>query len=200
MVALTREEFDAEIHRLDRWIDRAERLPNQVFRTAPRHPRFIEFDLLLSRGFFDATSTVRHALQTKWITFGVLAPDPVDYYSSHFGKLPYLRFELSESPDSFVAALNQDPGGSPADAIADRADIVVCHDESWRWLIVGDRSIELGVVAGFDAEAGAAIESGLSGLGLLRVNEAVERVVSVALRASAAARVGAKLIENYRST
>ena len=47
----------------------------------------------------------------------VLSPDPVHYFHRQFNKYPLLEIDYGDSNESYLAFLNEDPGGSPADAV-----------------------------------------------------------------------------------
>ena len=63
----------------------------------------------------------------------VLSPDPVHYFHRLFGKYPLLEIARDDSPDSYLAALNEDPGGSPADAIATNWSASVVFPPAGKW-------------------------------------------------------------------
>jgi len=46
-----------------------------------------------------------------------------------------------------MQALHEDPGGSPADAIAYNSDVMLVYPQSGPWAIYGDREMEIGIVA-----------------------------------------------------
>jgi len=57
----------------------------------------------------------------------VLEPDPVHYFHRLFGKFPAIEIARSDSARTYIEFLNQDPGGSPADAVGTNC---------WAWVIV----------------------------------------------------------------
>lgn len=63
----------------------------------------------------------------------VLDPDPVKYFYRHFNRYLCLEIAYGDSIDSYLAALNEDPGGSPADAIGINWSISVILPQSKRW-------------------------------------------------------------------
>jgi hypothetical protein len=56
----------------------------------------------------------------------VLDPDPVHYFYRLFKKYPAFEVALGDSPQSYIQFLNQDPGGSPADAVGTNC---------WAWVV-----------------------------------------------------------------
>src|SRR6266436_1975561 len=47
----------------------------------------------------------------------VLEPDPIWYFHRHFHKYPLLEIASDDSADAYLSSLQEDPGGSPADAV-----------------------------------------------------------------------------------
>jgi hypothetical protein len=47
----------------------------------------------------------------------VLSPDPVQYFHRLFRKYPLVEIRVGDSTDNYLSILNEDPGGSPADAV-----------------------------------------------------------------------------------
>jgi hypothetical protein len=63
----------------------------------------------------------------------VLEPDPVNYFHHLFGKYPFIEIGYGDSSESYLAALNEDPGGSPADAIGTNwwAAVIIPRSSNW---------------------------------------------------------------------
>jgi hypothetical protein len=57
----------------------------------------------------------------------VLDPDPKHYFLHHFKKYPIIEIRSEDTLDQYIASLNEDPGGSPPDAIGTN-----CYE----WLII----------------------------------------------------------------
>lgn len=47
----------------------------------------------------------------------VLRPDPIHYFHRYFDKYPLLEIGTADTVQSYLDALNEDPGGSPGDAL-----------------------------------------------------------------------------------
>lgn len=86
-----------------------------------------EIDVWQKRSFF--TTLINHASvidDNGWVLFCV-DPDPYLYFFRHFQVLPLISSDSVTSCDEFSQAIYQDPGDSPADAIAYRGEkIVIC--------------------------------------------------------------------------
>jgi hypothetical protein len=63
----------------------------------------------------------------------VLSPDPVHYFHRHFNKYPLFEFGRDDSVDSYLVALNEDPGGSPADAVGTNWSASVIFPPGAKW-------------------------------------------------------------------
>jgi hypothetical protein len=65
----------------------------------------------------------------------VLDPQPVTYFHRHFGKYPILSLLRGDSAETYIALLNEDPGGSPADAVGTNCYEWIILPESHRWFV-----------------------------------------------------------------
>jgi hypothetical protein len=65
----------------------------------------------------------------------VLYPHPVTYFHQHFGKYPILSLQKGDLAESYIALLNEDPGGSPADAVGINCYEWVILPESHKWFV-----------------------------------------------------------------
>jgi hypothetical protein len=72
----------------------------------------------------------------------VLDPDPVHYFHRQFGKYPVVEIAYGDSPQDYLKFLNQDPGGSPVDAIGTNCWAWVVVPPSIRWFVHALRSDE----------------------------------------------------------
>jgi hypothetical protein len=65
----------------------------------------------------------------------VLDPDPVAYFHRHFGKYPILSLWKGDTAETYLALLNEDPGGSKADAVGTNCYEWVILPESHSWFV-----------------------------------------------------------------
>jgi hypothetical protein len=65
----------------------------------------------------------------------VLRPDPIHYFHEHFKKYPLLQIDRDDSAKTYLAALNEDPGGSPADAVGINWSAAVIFPPGTNWFI-----------------------------------------------------------------
>lgn len=189
--------LESEVFRIGQILTFA-RLPRQLFREWPNSTSVLELDNLTSGDFFSDALKVAQDLGEECIFWGLLRPDPVSYFFSHFGYFPWLRILPGDSPREVVAALHQDPGGSPADALALNFEVVVIYGRSLRWIIVGDQALEIGLLATMDIVA-TQIWNGAFREVLLTPEEAVCRLFSASLRSGVRPDIEREFRANYCS-
>jgi hypothetical protein len=127
----------------------------------------------------------------------VLKPDPIEYYYKHFGKYPLFTFGKEDTGADFIAAINEDPGDSPADAIIHNSVVIVVHSESCRWLLYGDRDFEIALIASADFDAASAVQSSLGAERLFSMTGAIEQLLSVVYRGVVPIDIRNALLSNY---
>jgi hypothetical protein len=74
--------------------------------------------------------------------YAVLEPDPVHYFYRQFKKYPVAEIAFNDSSDAYLSFLNEDPGGSPADAIGINWSACVVVPPSLKWFVHALRSAE----------------------------------------------------------
>jgi hypothetical protein len=70
----------------------------------------------------------------------VLDPDPAHYFHRRFEKYPALAITLGDSAEAYLSSLNEDPGGSPADAVGTNWWACVIVPPSLKWFVHALRS------------------------------------------------------------
>ena len=70
-----------------------------------------------------------------YATYVVLTPDPVHYFWRHFQKYPAIQIEADDSERAYLSGLNEDPGGSPADAVGTNWWECVIVPPSIKWFV-----------------------------------------------------------------
>lgn len=200
MIVRDVEQFRRELERIDRVLDRKAELPQQVFRSRVTGIRFIDLDELWSEEFFELLQQLTAAVESRRVSVAVLKPDPVDYYYAHFRKFPFIEFDVATSSSAdYIKALHEDPGDSPADAIVHNSDVIVIFPENMRWLIYGDRNLEVGVIAGLDGDAVRKIDSIYPKARLHSATAVVDHILPTVFRGAVPADVRAQLLRNYAS-
>ncbi|PEH80799.1 hypothetical protein [Burkholderia gladioli] len=94
---------------------------------------------------------IQHLLKIKgdssfWTI--ILDPDPFNYFHENFKKFPGFVHNSHNTENDFFEILNRDPGGNPADSLADNGQQYVVMPEQGEWIIFGDRSWDTGVLSG----------------------------------------------------
>lgn len=133
---------------IDSLIMREKRLPDQVFKKPLSHFAFINSDdIFHAEDFFRGMQSFLAGLgESRWF-LAVIDPDPVGYFFRHFGKYPIIEISAGDTADDYQNMLRDDPGNSPADAIASNSTIILLYSDSGRWAIYGDRDYELAVIS-----------------------------------------------------
>ena len=65
----------------------------------------------------------------------MLDPDPVHYFHRHFKKYPALEIDRGDSARDYLAFVNADPGGNPADAVGTNWWACVIVPPSSKWFV-----------------------------------------------------------------
>jgi hypothetical protein len=200
MITRDAQQFQHDLEKIDRIIDRQAELPHQVFRSKPAGVRFIDFDELWSDEFFEVLKRLTAAVGGSRVGLAVLKPDPMDYYHAHFHKFPFLEFEVSSATGSaYLEALHEDPGDSPADAIVHNSDVLVIFPENMRWLLYGDRALEVGVIGAMDDDALQKVDSTYPQKRLFSASSVIDQILPTVFRGTVPAEVRAQLLRNYDS-
>ncbi len=139
-----------------RWVENAKEVENtlrQASECASRDGSPAQFGL--ARLTFDCVEfhsrrflRFLHALM-EWsgdrsFHFAVLTPDPINYFFAHFHKYPIVEIALDDPEDSYIEALMEDPGGSPADAIGSNWSQYAILPPSKKWCIHARRDARSG--------------------------------------------------------
>jgi hypothetical protein len=127
-------------------LDQTKTLPENVFRQAFKFFLFITFDELFMPLFFNHIK--RYLLEAAengfWLT--VIDPDP-SYFWSHFDFFGSIEFSSSDSEDDYLAALNNYPKESIADALAHNSNLLMIFSPTSKWAIYGDRGSGIAICA-----------------------------------------------------
>jgi hypothetical protein len=145
----TRQEdvYREQMSRTEELFRPSQRLPDQVFRPGYRACFAVEFDQLITRRFWDVVRAIGAETGDQGVTWAVLDPSPDEYYRWHFGYFGVVRFPSSASGDDCLEVLAYEPPDSPADAMLYNARVVVCYPDSAEWLVWGERSLGIAIIA-----------------------------------------------------
>jgi hypothetical protein len=125
---ITKDEFD--VARLDaaecKYID-SRRIPTDL--------QLWIFDdaAIVTRAFGTLIQTLLTLSGDKYATYVVLVPDPVWYFHRKFNKFPAVRIDSGDTAETYLLALNEDPGDSPIDAVGTNwwECVIVPPSRSW---------------------------------------------------------------------
>ena len=161
---------------------------------------FLEFDHIWSELFWNYALGVASLLSERVIYFGVLDPHPTEYYFQNFRKYPWLKIDPEQTnPASIIAELHEDPGASPADALATNSNLLAVYPPDLRWLILGDRTLEVAVLVCWDRASKQAWLQQTTKHFLLTVEDALDKLFPAILGKSPSPEFALRLRSNYRS-
>lgn len=140
-------EFDHLLVRLNHLARINLRLPAKVFCDQLRFVSFFEFDLFSGDKFWNLICRLAKENRDERITLSVLDPDPVEYFFKEFDE--YGAFELTrdDSGDVYFEELSAHPNRSSADSLLHNSEVLVWLGTSERWLIWGERSNGVAILA-----------------------------------------------------
>jgi hypothetical protein len=142
-----RTDFEAQKRAIDRLVDVEKRFPGFVFRDRFSNFVCMDFDKVLTGAFHERLKNFLERMGETRYFLAVIDPEPENYFFHHFGKYPFLEVSVLDSEAEFLRAVNEDPGGSPADAITYNGRVVVAYSDSGEWALYGERDYEFGIVA-----------------------------------------------------
>lgn len=146
-VVSTERDYEPISAGLAKVLNRGAALPDNVFRQALRCFLFVTFDELFMPLFFDHLK--RYLLDVGengfWVT--AIDPDPELYFSSHFDFFGSIEFSSFDTESEYLAALNNYPEDSPADALAHNSTLLMLFSSSYKWAIYGDRNVDIAICA-----------------------------------------------------
>ena len=123
------------------------RIPQRVFRSEYRRFAFVEFDLFSGPSFWSLLQALAASSLDKCITTVAVEPHPVDYFHKEFGVYGAIQVDAVASSNDYYDALSSHPEAWPADSLLDNSFVLTWFSESVQWLIWGERTSELAIVA-----------------------------------------------------
>ncbi|WP_224925956.1 hypothetical protein [Bacillus pumilus] len=122
--------------------------PDQVLQTKPPHYLFEEFHWLLSDDSWEMLKGLALNHHDDYILMAVLDEQKsMDDYYHDFGYYPWVKIPLNLTPSDYLDLLTVYPIESVNDSIMDIASRVIWVSPSAKWIIYGERSYEIGVLA-----------------------------------------------------
>jgi hypothetical protein len=129
-----------------------ERFPRGIFQRAPASLAFFDYGHFTSRELFNLLKRLCSVMGEAEFAFLALRPHVKSYYHEKFGWIPAASFSVEDDDlAAWTEFVLHDPGGSPADAIAYRADEFAIISESDSLVAYGTRSSGLATICGWGA-------------------------------------------------
>jgi hypothetical protein len=173
------------------------RMPEPVFRSNYVRFHFLEFDLFGADEFWAMLQQLMKESQDRNVTLVVLDPDPEGYFYGEFGRFCAIDVPVTASAEQYRNALQSGLGLLP-DTLMDNSNVLVWFPPSLQWLIWGERSPEIMVLACEHGFHGAAADIlGQTGVCLLTAEDALEISSPAWPDRAARARFARQLIDNY---
>ncbi|HYO79407.1 MAG TPA: hypothetical protein VE010_23275 [Thermoanaerobaculia bacterium] len=154
-----RQEFEQTMEALGTVLRLDQTFPAQVLKTAPASFFLFDDTLVFTAHFDEIRQELFRMAGGVPLYFASLEPDPVGYFFAHFGKYPLIRYDTAVDGDGFRKPLNEDPGGSPADAIMTNTERFAMFPRDLSWLLYADRGWELAIAVAFVQETAAQLLS-----------------------------------------
>lgn len=146
-VITTENDYDLVVTGAEKILNKTRVLPENVFREAFKFFLFITFDELFMPLFFNHLK--RYLLDVGENSFWLTAidPDPKLYFGAHFDFFGAVEFSSADTKDDYLAALNNYPKTSPADALAHNANLLMFFSSKCEWVVYGDRDADIAICA-----------------------------------------------------
>lgn len=174
-------------------LNRTKVLPDNVFRSALKFFLFITFDDLFMPLFFNHLKRYLLEIGENRLWVMAIEPDPKLYFGAHFNFFGAIEFSLSDTEDNYLAALNNYPADSPADALAHNANVLIFFSSTHTWVVYGDREADIAICAFADRTQMELFKS-IYGSNLLH---GVKTAAEYAYGASGESALKAKLCNSY---
>lgn len=158
------------------------RLPDQVFKGGVAAPLFVEFDLILTPGFWSSFRQIARWHGDSQVDILVVQPDCEDFYYPRYRSYPAISVPVDVEIDDYWTELGHEPYGEIMGSIPISANVVTVTGPSRKWACWGERDPELAIFVGFpDAASRKEWRSNKQGLFMESFDEVLE-CLSLAFR------------------
>jgi len=192
------DEFQRLFERVGSAVLPSRRMPSRVFRTGYGKFQFLEFVLFANGAFWTMLQRLMDQSQDETVGVLVLDPDPSGYFYENFKRFGAIEIPRSFSAPEYTKVLNSAPESSPVDSVATVSQVLVWAPPSLRWVIWGERTPQIMVLAyrdGFNAPSREALAQ--SGIRLFTADDALDISSSSWRDRSALAQFARELLANY---
>jgi hypothetical protein len=133
-------------------LDKTKVLPEKVFKQTFKFFLFVTFDELFIPLFFNHFK--RYLLEAGENDFWLSAvdPDPKLYFGANFDFFGAIEFSSIDTEEEYLAALNNYPLDSPADALVHSANSLIVFSSKYEWAIYGNRNTDIAICSFVDVE------------------------------------------------
>jgi hypothetical protein len=191
-------EFQRLFERVGSAVLTSRRLPSRVFRAGYGEFQFLEFVLFANGALWTMLQRLMAQSEDETVGVTVLDPDPSGYFYTNFKRFGAIEIPRSSSAPEYTKILNSAPESSPVDSVATVSQVLVWAPPSLRWVIWGERSPEIMVLAyrdGFNAPSTETLAQ--SGICPFTAGDALDISSSSWRDRSALAQFARDLLANY---
>ncbi|MCR6689360.1 hypothetical protein [Cellulomonas sp.] len=105
----------------------------------------IEYSRMLGGTFGLTLAALTRAYGDESVATVILDPG-VPYYTNGYGVFPAFQVRTASVAERYGEGMQRAPGGDPAGAFVDSADVVAIAGSSGRWAVWGQRDWEIGLL------------------------------------------------------
>ncbi len=146
-VVSTAKEYDSVAIGAEKILNKKKVLPDNVFNRSLKFFLFITFDELFMPLFFNHLKQYLLAVGENSFRVTAIDPDPRLYFRANFDFFGAIEFVSSDTEDDYLAALNNYPEDSPADALAHNSNLLMFFSPTHKWVVYGDRDAGIAICA-----------------------------------------------------
>ncbi|GEM_PF-3259273 len=144
MKEINKVEFNKLLDRIEKILT-GEDFPQKVLADKYEYAILFDFETVFSEDLFSVIKGLMERTTTEIFYLLVAEPNPFSYFFKSFNRLPVISISRDLSFKEYIAALNADPGGSPADALIFNSSILYIVSEDLDIIYFFDRKNEIGI-------------------------------------------------------
>jgi len=155
------------------------RLPAQVFKHPLSYFALLDADGIFLHSFFERMKGFISSIGENKFYLAVIEPHPESYFYRHFRKYPIIEMSLDDRIDEYAQIIRQDPGDSPADAIAYNGRVCLIYSDTLQWAIHLDRELGVAVASFVSDRLKQEFAAAYGSEHIFTVQEVMEQLVDV---------------------
>lgn len=185
------------IQEIESLVKRRSELPDLVF-----HEIFTEFMALSFDDFFvdfcQRAHSVTQAFGESGWTFGVIEPDPEQFFYKQFSTYPFLEVKSSDECRDYESLLWKPFGDNPADSIDSIGTIMIAYPTSHKWVVYAHKEYEIGIVGCQDEDVMKIFKPAYGNDRVFAIKEAISEILGNLFKDHSVAKdFEKKLLINY---